>query len=123
MIAAYVQHGYGEETLKLFVQMHQGGVNPNCITFACALGESTSLVALKQGKQIQSHNIKAGFESYAFVGNALISMLAKCGNIEYAYHLFHSMPKRDSVSWNSIITGYAKHGYGKEVLQLFKQMI
>ena len=33
------------------------------------------------------------------------------------------MPKRYSVSWNSIITGYAKHGYGKEVLHLFKQML
>ena len=63
------------------------------------------------------------FESYVFVGNALITMLAKCGNIEYAYHLFHNMPKRDSVSWNSIITGYVEHGYGKEVLQLLKQML
>ena len=81
------------------------------------------MAALKQGKHIQSHIIKVGFESYAFVGNSLITMLAKCGNIEDAYHLLHSMPKRDSISWNSIITGYAKHGYGKEVLQLFKQML
>ena len=50
-------------------------------------------------------------------------MHAKCGNIENAYHLFHSIPQRDSVSWNSIITRYAEHGYGKEFVQLFKQML
>ena len=103
--------------------MHQDGINPDCITFACALGASTSLKALKQCNQIQSHIIKAGFQSYFFVGNSLTTMHAKCGNIEDAYHLFHGIPKRDSVSWNSIITGYSEHGYGKEVLQLLKQML
>ena len=50
-------------------------------------------------------------------------MHEKCGNIEDAYHLFHDIPKRDLISWNSIIIGYVEHGYGKEVLQLFKQML
>lgn len=123
MIAAYVQHGSGEEALKLFGQMHQGNTNPDWITFACAVGASANLAALKQGKQIQSCIIKAGFESYVFVGNALITMYAKCGNIKDAWTLFDTMPEHDSVSWNSIITGYAEHGYGKVVLKLFKQML
>ena len=54
-------NGYGEEALKLFGQMHQDGINLDCITFACALDPSTNLEALKQGNQIQSHIIKAGF--------------------------------------------------------------
>ena len=32
------------------------------------------------------------------------------------------MPIRDVVSWNSIISGYALHGYGKEALKDFDQM-
>ena len=50
-------------------------------------------------------------------------MYEKCGNIEDEYHLSHGIPKRDSASWNYIITRYVEHRYGKEVLKLFKQML
>eukprot|EP01018_Ginkgo_biloba_P035646 Gb_29801 [translate_table: standard] len=123
MIAAYLQHGHGEEALKLFVQMRCEGIAPDWITFASVLGSCAILVALQQGKQVQTHIIKAGFESYVFVGNALITMYAKCGSIEDAHHMFYKMPEQDLVTWNAMITGYAEHGHGKEVLQFFETML
>ena len=56
------------------------------------------------------------------MGNALIDMYAKCGNVDYAYRVFCKMPQRNTVSWNSMIAGYGVHGYGNDALTLFYQM-
>lgn len=42
-----------------------------------------------------------------FVGNALVTMYAKCRSVKYARQVFDKMPQIDVVSWNEIIGGYA----------------
>eukprot|EP01018_Ginkgo_biloba_P036406 Gb_31440 [translate_table: standard] len=122
MIAGYTQHGHSEEGLKLFSRMQWEGTKPDHCTFTIVLSTCGSLSALEYGKQVQQHIIKSGFESYVFVGNALITMYAKCGSIGEAWQVFEKMAERDTTSWNAIIAGYAQHGHGKEVLQVLEQM-
>lgn len=55
-----------------------------------------------------------------YVENALLAMYCKCGCIEEAYDVFGGILDKDTVSWNMMIIGYAKHGFGKEALKLFK---
>eukprot|EP01018_Ginkgo_biloba_P029527 Gb_22655 [translate_table: standard] len=122
MIAGFVQNEHGKEALKLFCQMKLAGVNPNEVSFASVLRACASLVALDQGMNIHNHTIKIGLELDVFVGSALVDMYAKCGGIEHAHKVFSNMPRRNEVSWNAMIAGYAQHGRGKEALQLFEQM-
>eukprot|EP01018_Ginkgo_biloba_P019015 Gb_21714 [translate_table: standard] len=122
MIAGYAQSGHSNEALKLFRQMQLAGVNPNSVTFASVLPACANLAALEHGKEVHENIIKSGFDSDIFVGNALVDMYAKCGSIENAWKMFDKMLKRDAVSWNTMIGGYAIHGCGKEALQLFEQM-
>eukprot|EP00249_Psilotum_nudum_P015995 c25607_g3_i1 orf=2-241(+) len=49
-------------------------------------------------------------------------MYAKCRCIEFACQFFQKMPKRDVVSWNTMIAGYAQHGFCEKALNLFHQM-
>lgn len=49
-------------------------------------------------------------------------MYAICGAISDAKKAFSSMDERDLVSWNSLLSGCAHHGYGREAVQLFEQM-
>ena len=58
-----------------------------------------------------------------FVANALVSLYTKCGGIEVACNMFDKMDHKDVVSWNAMIVGYGVHGFGKEALRLFKQLI
>eukprot|EP00249_Psilotum_nudum_P015985 c25607_g15_i1 orf=2-343(+) len=102
--------------------MQQEGVKPNEATFVSVLKACAHLAALEQGKQIHCYIIKSGFESDIFVGSALIDMYMKSGTVESAYKVFDRMPKRDLVSWNAMMAGYAQHGHGKEALMLFEQM-
>lgn len=66
--------------------------------------------------------LQNGFESVNFVGNALMDMYLKCGNIELANQLFSKFSQKNQVSWTTMIAGYSMHGLGKEALALFKQM-
>eukprot|EP01018_Ginkgo_biloba_P022446 Gb_27176 [translate_table: standard] len=122
VIAGYTQNGHGEKALKLFCQMHIRGIETDQFTFASVLSASASLAAVEQGKQVHAYIIKTGCDTVVSVGNSLVDMYAKGGSIEEANKVFVKMFKRDVVSFNVIIAGYAQHGCGKEALHFFEQM-
>uniref|UniRef100_A0A7N0TTZ4 DYW domain-containing protein n=1 Tax=Kalanchoe fedtschenkoi TaxID=63787 RepID=A0A7N0TTZ4_KALFE len=49
-------------------------------------------------------------------------MYSKCGRVDYASKFFGLMPERNIYSWNSMISGYARHGLGNKALEVFEQM-
>eukprot|EP01018_Ginkgo_biloba_P026283 Gb_21965 [translate_table: standard] len=122
LITGYAQHDQGVEALQLFNQMQCVRMKPNQSTVAIVLKACASLAALDQGKQIHAFAIKSMFETNVFVGSALVDMYAKCGSLENARLVFDKMPERDVVSWNAMIAGYGKHGWGKDVHHTFERM-
>eukprot|EP01018_Ginkgo_biloba_P002764 Gb_31266 [translate_table: standard] len=122
MIAGYTQNGHSEEALKLYRQMQLAGLKPDPTTFASILPACANLAALEQGMKIHEDINRSGFQSDVFVGSALVDMYAKCGSIQKARDVFDKMDKRNSVSWTTMIGGYAMHGYGKKAIKLFEQM-
>ncbi|XP_059644099.1 pentatricopeptide repeat-containing protein At4g02750 [Cornus florida] len=122
IIAGYAQSGNSEEALRLFIEMKRDGEKLNRSTFTCVLSTCAEIAALEFGKQVHGRLVKAGYESGCFVGNALLAMYCKCGSIDEAYNVFEGLAEKDVVSWNTIIYGYARHGFGKEALKVFESM-
>ncbi|KAJ7551279.1 hypothetical protein O6H91_06G008200 [Diphasiastrum complanatum] len=121
MLSVYAQSGNDREVLHLFEQM-QKDMKPDKVTFLNVLDAYGNLSALRYGKHIHSL-IEAGkLQTDLTIGNALISMYAKCGSVENARKVFDSMIERDVISWNTMIAAYGQHGYGEEALQLFRSM-
>ncbi|MQL76094.1 hypothetical protein Taro_008487 [Colocasia esculenta] len=123
MLSCYAQSGDPEAAVRLFRKMVSQRVNPNEFTLssavdACAGATSTA----EQGKQFHGFAIKLGFEVTLCVSSALVTMYAKKGSIESAHAVFSRQSQRDMVSWNSMLCGYAQHGYGKEALEMFAEM-
>lgn len=54
--------------------------------------------------------------------NMQLQSYGKSGALQEALALFASMCHRDHFSWNFIIRAYARHGHGKEALQLVDQL-
>ncbi|XAR66657.1 hypothetical protein NMG60_11012958 [Bertholletia excelsa] len=120
--------GYGsnhkhEDALKVFSNMMKMDVLPNQSSFTSALNSCCELEALERGREIHATAIKLGLETDAFVGNSLVVMYSKCGNIKDAVGMFKKIGEKNIVSWNSVIVGCAQHGCGKWALTLFTQMI
>ncbi|KAK4793389.1 hypothetical protein SAY86_023824 [Trapa natans] len=124
VLAGYAQIGDSGRAIKVFIKLgREGSTRPNEYTFssiinACARPASGA----EQGKQLHGCSIKAGFSYALVVSSALVTMYAKRGNIENANKVFQRQRERDSISWNSMISGYAQHGDGKKALEIFEEM-
>lgn len=122
LISGYDKGGHSEEALKVFWHMIWDGTRPNHITFLTILKACGRLGCLEKGKQLHSSIIKSRLETNLLVGSALIDMYTKCGSPEHARKVFDLLPKRNVVSWTSMIAGYVQHGIYSEALKLFWQM-
>ncbi|XP_059067337.1 pentatricopeptide repeat-containing protein At3g26782, mitochondrial [Cryptomeria japonica] len=122
MIAGYAQNGFIENALETFKQMQLAGINPNSTTYASILPAIAKMGALEEGMVIHQRIIESGFFIDISTVNALIDMYAKCGSIHKARKVFNKIPERNVVSWNMMIAGYARHGYGKHSLKIFELM-
>ncbi|KAB1223661.1 hypothetical protein CJ030_MR2G011706 [Morella rubra] len=71
------------------------------------------------GKRIHEHVLEMGFGSDLYIGNALIDMYARFGDLDKARNVFEEMAHRDIVSWNSLISGYSSNGYWEEALEIY----
>uniref|UniRef100_A0A7N0U1A5 DYW domain-containing protein n=1 Tax=Kalanchoe fedtschenkoi TaxID=63787 RepID=A0A7N0U1A5_KALFE len=123
MIVGYVQNGLQNEAIELFKSMLSEGPRPNNFTLAAMLSVSSSLASLNHGKQIHASALRTGEVSSVSVGNALITMYSKSGNIDNAKCVFRQVNQnRDTVTWTSMIIALAQHGRGDEAIDLFEKM-
>ncbi|XP_059629073.1 pentatricopeptide repeat-containing protein At3g49170, chloroplastic-like [Cornus florida] len=119
----YAKNLNADEAFELFHQIKDAGIMFDAFTFASLLSGAASIGALSKGEQVHARLIKAVFESNQSVCNALVSMYSRCGNIEAAFQVFNEMEDRNVISWTSIITGFAKHGFARRALEMFYQML
>ncbi|EFJ19976.1 hypothetical protein SELMODRAFT_109988, partial [Selaginella moellendorffii] len=61
-------------------------------------------------------------DSKSVVASALLSMYSECGALPTARSVFDTMPRRNEMTWNSMIGADAANGHGREALELFQAM-
>lgn len=122
VISGFVHNQEFEKAFCWFTKMLQNVIRPNALTFTSILSASASLAALNQGLQIHAHVVKMNMEFDLSIQNSLVSMYSKCGTVTDAHRVFNKIDSPNVVSFNSIITGFAQSGCGKEVLELFNKM-
>ncbi|KAA8539182.1 hypothetical protein F0562_025874 [Nyssa sinensis] len=122
MIAGLVQNGQSKEALELLAELHGSGTVPSQSSFSSALFACADIGAIEMGRQIHSLSIKTGCQFNSYVGNGLISMYAKCKNVDDVSHLFGTMRVRDTVSWNSLITGFSDNYMLNDARNIFEKM-
>ncbi|CAA6668919.1 unnamed protein product [Spirodela intermedia] len=110
IMAAFAQNGLFEEALRLWPEMEEDGVRPNDFSYAIVLAACGGLSVLRHGEALSAHAEKTGFRGHSLVENALINMYARGGSIWDAHKTFAGMRRRDTVSWNSMISGFSQHG-------------
>ncbi|XP_009782806.1 putative pentatricopeptide repeat-containing protein At3g18840 [Nicotiana sylvestris] len=123
IISGYVKAHQCEDAFQLFRElMTEGETVPDELIFINLLGACTVHATFNYGKQIHACILRTGTEMDAKLANSLVDMYSKCGNATYAQRVFQLAVDRDSMLYNSMIAGYALHGYENEAIQLFSQM-
>ncbi|KAG9452291.1 hypothetical protein H6P81_005195 [Aristolochia fimbriata] len=122
IIAGYIRRNRVPEALEFFREMHAQDVVEDQFTFSSILKGAAILSSLRCGLLLHCCTIKSGFDSCVVVGSALIDMYTKCAEVKAAETIFVSLPRRNLVSWNAMLSGYAHNGKPKEVVRLFEQL-
>lgn len=122
IIGGLVDSGDFIEAFRLFLMMWEEFSDAGSRTFVMMIRASAGLELIFPGRQLHSIALKMAVAGDVFVSCALIDMYSKCGSINDALRVFDEMPTKTTVGWNSIIAGYALHGYSEEALSMYYEM-
>lgn len=111
-----------EDAQRFFSRMLEIGAKPDNFTYATVLDTCANLATVGLGKQIHAQIIKHELQSDVYVTSTLVDMYAKCGNMQDSHLMFKKARKRDLVTWNAMISGYANYGLGEDALRIFDNM-
>ncbi|CAN7109352.1 unnamed protein product [Brassica rapa subsp. narinosa] len=123
VINGFAENGKPNEALGLYSEMMGSkGIKPDGFTIVGLLSACAKIGALALGKRVHVFMIKVGLTGNLHSCNVLLDFYARCGRVEEAKTLFSEMVEKNSVSWTSLIVGLAVNGFGKEAIELFKDM-
>ncbi|XP_011621222.1 putative pentatricopeptide repeat-containing protein At5g40405 [Amborella trichopoda] len=124
LIRAYARASSLERATQLYTQLLCTGLPlVNNYTYTFLLSGCSGPFGLDLGLLIHGHVFKCGaFAEDLCINNALIAMYAVFGYLVHARKVFNRMPQRDLVSWNALLSGYARSSRPKEALRAFREM-
>lgn len=111
--------------LRLFVDMVDDGVEPDSYTFPFVFKACAQLGALQEGRQLQGHLVKLGFQRDEHSQNSLISFYGKCGEADLARRAFEQMEddEQTTASWSALLAAYTRAGRWAECVESFGAMV
>ncbi|KAK2439554.1 Tetratricopeptide repeat (TPR) superfamily protein [Trifolium repens] len=124
VIAGYVQNGMYVEALDMVREMGKNGyLKPDSFTLSSILPIFAEHVDVYRGKEIHGYTVRNGFDGDVFIGSSLVDMYAKCNRLENSLCAFKLLPRKDAISWNSIIAGCVQNGEFDRGLGFFRRML
>ncbi|XP_065860540.1 pentatricopeptide repeat-containing protein At2g03380, mitochondrial [Euphorbia lathyris] len=124
IISGYSRNGSANEALDLFRRMRMESVLPDEVTTASVFSACAFLGALRAGSSLHAYSTKVGLlSSNVYIGTALLTFYAKCGDAKSARTVFDGMEEKNSVTWSAMISGYGIQGDARESLALFSDML
>lgn len=114
------------KALALFREMVKvDGIEPTQVTLLTIFPAIANLGYIQICQSVHGYAEKRGFNAFDIrITNALIDLYAKCGCIESSSRFFWEIPdwRKNLVSWNSVISGFAMNGMGREAVESFESM-
>ncbi|PKA63410.1 Pentatricopeptide repeat-containing protein [Apostasia shenzhenica] len=123
LMIGYSHTGEWNQSIKLFMEMQRSFVKPNQATMAMLMSSCAQSGAAIVAKQLHGFLQKSCITLGLYVYNSLVDVYAKCGIMHEAISVFLEIPKKDVVSYNTLIIGLANHSYVERALKLFHEML
>ncbi|TVU02810.1 hypothetical protein EJB05_51658, partial [Eragrostis curvula] len=123
MITGYNHNSRYDEALRTFQQMMlEGRFVPDEGTLVSVVSACAQLGSSEYCNWISSYISKSNTYITVPLGNALIDMFAKCGDVGRAWLIFEKMKARCVITWTSMIHGFAFNGRFREALLIYNDM-
>uniref|UniRef100_A0A8I6WKY1 Pentatricopeptide repeat-containing protein n=2 Tax=Hordeum vulgare subsp. vulgare TaxID=112509 RepID=A0A8I6WKY1_HORVV len=112
-----------EDAIALFNGMRRDGVPPNEVTFVALMSALPAGCPAREGQMIHGVCLKTGVSDKVAASNSLITMYAKLRRMGDARTVFDLMPRRETIAWNALISGYAQNEQCSDALEAFSWMV
>uniref|UniRef100_A0A0E0KEP8 DYW domain-containing protein n=1 Tax=Oryza punctata TaxID=4537 RepID=A0A0E0KEP8_ORYPU len=123
IISGHEQGGQVASAVEMFCGMRDSGVSPDVLTLLSLASAIAQCGDICGGRSVHCYMVRRGWDVGDIIaGNAIVDMYAKLSKIEAAQWVFDSMPVRDVVSWNTMITGYMQNGLASEAIHVYDHM-
>ncbi|CAN6456572.1 unnamed protein product [Victoria cruziana] len=123
MIVRCIENDIPESALGFFTEMKSIGVFPDQSTFGSVLRACGTLKLLRHGMIVHTLVKKSEFCMDVIANTALIDMYMKCGATELSLRVFNEIgDRKNTISFNSMIHGYAQNGKFEEAMGIFSVM-
>uniref|UniRef100_A0ACD5U5B5 Uncharacterized protein n=1 Tax=Avena sativa TaxID=4498 RepID=A0ACD5U5B5_AVESA len=121
LLAAHSRGGSPDEALRVFRALPPA-VRPDSTTFTLALSACVRLGDLATGEGVRDRASEAGYRNDIFVCSSLLNLYAKWGAMGDAVKVFDRMPRRDRVTWSTMVTGFTNAGKPVEAIEMYRRM-
>ncbi|KAL4560936.1 hypothetical protein LXL04_033093 [Taraxacum kok-saghyz] len=120
IISGFSKCGLEKNAISMFSWMD---VDPNANTLVSALSACSNIRELKLGKAVHCYGIRNSYQGNIILDNALLHFYMIVGSLENAQYLFAKMPKRDVVSWSTMVGGFVQTGLCEKAIDTFNEMV
>ncbi|KAK7367135.1 hypothetical protein VNO80_09144 [Phaseolus coccineus] len=122
IVAASLENNCYRTAMDFLEKMIKAKTGFDSTTLLLMVSASLLIKNFDQGRVIHCVSIKSGMLSGISLGNALIDMYAKCGDLSSSECVYEEMESKDIVSWNSIMRGSVCNADPVKALYYFKRV-
>ncbi|KAI9070570.1 hypothetical protein K1719_047468 [Acacia pycnantha] len=122
MARGYARFENPLQAIVLLAQLLSSGLVPDDYTFSTLLKACGRVKASEEGKQVHCLAIKLGVNGNVYVRPTFINMYTACNDIDSARRVFDKISEPCVVTYNALITSYARNSQPNEALALFREL-
>jgi pentatricopeptide repeat protein len=109
--------------LREALSMMKEGTKVESSCYVPLLQECIHKKSILEAQIVHGHIMKTVTQEDLFIMTFLINVYAKCGSMENARKVFDNLPKRNVVSWTTLMTGYVHNSQPEVAVQIFQKML
>ncbi|XP_052177386.1 pentatricopeptide repeat-containing protein At1g03540 [Diospyros lotus] len=122
MISSYIRVGKPRDSIRLFLEMLDSGVQPNAFTLSSVIKACSEIGDLEIGQCLHGVVFREGFDLNHVITSVLIDMYGRNYEPRKARQLFDELAEPDAICWTSVISAFTRNDLFGEALGFFYSM-
>ncbi|CAI9116100.1 OLC1v1017166C1 [Oldenlandia corymbosa var. corymbosa] len=111
------------ELSEAIALVKEGNVKFDSAAYISLLQECIDRNSVSEAKMIHAHILKTGGQEDKFLMTSLVNVYGKCGDMDDARKVFDTLPRRNVVSWTSLMSGYVQNSQPELAIEVFQEML
>lgn len=124
LIKGFATNASPLSSISLYTHLRKStSLCPDKYTYAFAISAASGFKDDKYGVLLHAHSIIDGLGSNLYVGSIVVDFYFKFSRVELAKKVFDEMPDKDTVLWNTMISGLVRNCYFVDSVRVFRDMV